>query len=154
MNIAIFKDKILLITGGTGSFGNAVLRRFLESDLAEIRILSRDEKKQDDMRKRYNNPKLKFYIGDVRDYQSVLSAVRGVDFIYHAAALKQVPSCEFHPMEAVKTNVLGAENVLESAIYCGVKRVVCLSIDKAVYPINAVGISPLCQPSCPVGDFA
>jgi len=141
VNIAIFKDKILLITGGTGSFGNAVLRRFLESDLAEIRILSRDEKKQDDMRKRYNNPKLKFYIGDVRDYQSVLSAVRGVDFIYHAAALKQVPSCEFHPMEAVKTNVLGAENVLESAIYCGVKRVVCLSIDKAVYPINAVGIS-------------
>jgi UDP-glucose 4-epimerase len=137
----IFKDKILLITGGTGSFGNAVLRRFLESDLAEIRILSRDEKKQDDMRKRYNNPKLKFYIGDVRDYQSVLSAVRGVDFIYHAAALKQVPSCEFHPMEAVKTNVLGTENVLEAAISCGVKRVVCLSTDKAVYPINAMGIS-------------
>jgi len=129
------------ITGGTGSFGNAVLRRFLASDVAEIRILSRDEKKQDDMRKIYNNPKLKFYIGDVRDYQSVLSAVRGVDFIYHAAALKQVPSCEFHPMEAVKTNVLGTENVLEAAISCGVKRVVCLSTDKAVYPINAMGIS-------------
>tara|TARA_R110001599_G_scaffold62946_1_gene175249 strand:+ start:8292 stop:9320 length:1029 start_codon:yes stop_codon:yes gene_type:complete len=137
----MFNGKSLLITGGTGSFGNAVLRRFLESDLAEIRILSRDEKKQDDMRKRYNNPKLKFYIGDVRDYQSVLSAVRGVDFIYHAAALKQVPSCEFHPMEAVKTNVLGTENVLEAAISCGVKRVVCLSTDKAVYPINAMGIS-------------
>src|SRR3972149_4303804 len=134
-------DGILLITGGTGSFGNAVLRRFLESDLREIRIFSRDEKKQDDMRKRYNNPKLKFYIGDVRDYQSVLNAVRGVNFIYHAAALKQVPSCEFHPMEAVKTNVLGTENVLEAAITCGVKRVVCLSTDKAVYPINAMGIS-------------
>lgn len=131
----------LLITGGTGSFGNAVLRRFLDSDLREIRILSRDEKKQDDLRKRYKNPKLKFYIGDVRDYQSVLNAVRGVDFIYHAAALKQVPSCEFHPMEAVKTNVLGTDNVLEAAINCGVKRVVCLSTDKAVYPINAMGIS-------------
>jgi len=131
----------LLITGGTGSFGNAVLRRFLDSDLREIRILSRDEKKQDDMRKLYNNPKIKFYIGDVRDYQSVLSAVRGVDFIFHAAALKQVPSCEFHPLEAVKTNVLGTENVLEAAINCGVKRVVCLSTDKAVYPINAMGIS-------------
>ena len=137
----MFKDKVLLITGGTGSFGNAVLRRFLASDLAEIRILSRDEKKQDDMRKRYDHPKLKFYIGDVRDYQSVLSAMRGVDFVYHAAALKQVPSCEFHPMEAVKTNVLGTENVLEAAISCGVKRVVCLSTDKAVYPINAMGIS-------------
>lgn len=137
----MFEKKTLLITGGTGSFGNAVLRRFLDSDLAEIRILSRDEKKQDDMRKRYNNPKLKFYIGDVRDYQSVLNAVRGVDFIYHAAALKQVPSCEFHPMEAVKTNVLGTENVLEAAINCGVSRVVCLSTDKAVYPINAMGIS-------------
>ncbi len=114
---------------------------FLDSDLREIRILSRDEKKQDDMRKRYNNPKLKFYIGDVRDYQSVLSAVRGVDFIFHAAALKQVPSCEFHPLEAVKTNVLGTENVLEAAINCGVQRVVCLSTDKAVYPINAMGIS-------------
>lgn len=137
----MFLGKILMITGGTGSFGNAVLRRFLTSNVKEIRILSRDEKKQDDMRKRYNNPKLKFYIGDVRDYQSVLNAVRGVDYIYHAAALKQVPSCEFHPMEAVKTNVLGTENVLEAAINCGVKRVVCLSTDKAVYPINAMGIS-------------
>lgn len=137
----MFTNKVLLITGGTGSFGNAVLRRFLESDLKEIRILSRDEKKQDDMRKRYNHPKLKFYIGDVRDYQSVLTAVRGVDYIYHAAALKQVPSCEFYPLEAVKTNVLGTENVLEAAINCGVKRVVCLSTDKAVYPINAMGIS-------------
>lgn len=137
----MFTDKILLITGGTGSFGNAVLRRFLDSDLREIRILSRDEKKQDDMRKKHSNPKLKFYIGDVRDYQSVLNAVRGVDFIYHAAALKQVPSCEFHPLEAVKTNVLGTDNVLEAAINCGVMRVVCLSTDKAVYPINAMGIS-------------
>lgn len=137
----MFKNRILLITGGTGSFGNAVLRRFLDSDLSEIRILSRDEKKQDDMRKKYHNPKLKFYIGDVRDYQSVMNAVRGVDYIYHAAALKQVPSCEFHPLEAVKTNVLGTENVLEAAITCGVKRVVCLSTDKAVYPINAMGTS-------------
>lgn len=137
----MFNQRVLLITGGTGSFGNAVLRRFLESDICEIRILSRDEKKQDDMRKRYNNPKLKFYIGDVRDYQSVLNAVRGTDFIFHAAALKQVPSCEFHPIEAVKTNVIGTENVLEAAIGCGVKRVVCLSTDKAVYPINAMGIS-------------
>ena len=137
----MFTKKTLLITGGTGSFGNAVLRRFLDSDLSEIRIFSRDEKKQDDMRKLYNSPKLKFYIGDVRDYQSVLNAVRGVDFIYHAAALKQVPSCEFHPLEAVKTNVLGTENVLEAAISCGVKRVVVLSTDKAVYPINAMGIS-------------
>jgi UDP-N-acetylglucosamine 4,6-dehydratase/5-epimerase len=137
----MFSDKTLLISGGTGSFGNAVLRRFLESDLHEIRILSRDEKKQDDMRKRYNSPKLKFYIGDVRDYRSVLNAVRGADFIFHAAALKQVPSCEFHPLEAVKTNVLGTDNVLEAAINCKVKRVVCLSTDKAVYPINAMGIS-------------
>ncbi|VVE49676.1 UDP-glucose 4-epimerase [Pandoraea aquatica] len=137
----MFAGKVLLITGGTGSFGNAILRRFLNSDLKEIRILSRDEKKQDDMRKKYNDPKLKFFIGDVRDYQSVLNAVRGADFIYHAAALKQVPSCEFHPMEAVKTNVLGTENVLEAAINCNVKRVVCLSTDKAVYPINAMGIS-------------
>jgi UDP-N-acetylglucosamine 4,6-dehydratase len=137
----MFTDNVLLISGGTGSFGNAVLRRFLDSDLKEIRIFSRDEKKQDDMRKRYNNPKLKFYIGDVRDYQSVLNVVRGVDFIYHAAALKQVPSCEFHPLEAVKTNVLGTENVLEAAITCGVRRVVVLSTDKAVYPINAMGIS-------------
>jgi UDP-N-acetylglucosamine 4,6-dehydratase len=137
----MFSDKILLITGGTGSFGNAVLRRFLDSDVSEIRVFSRDEKKQDDMRKKYNNPKVKFYIGDVRDYQSVLNVTRGVDFIYHAAALKQVPSCEFHPLEAVKTNVFGTENVLEAAVYCGVKRVVCLSTDKAVYPINAMGIS-------------
>jgi UDP-glucose 4-epimerase len=137
----MFQNQILLITGGTGSFGNAVLRRFIDSDLREIRILSRDEKKQDDMRKRYNSPKLKFYIGDVRDPQSVMNAVRGVDHIYHAAALKQVPSCEFHPLEAVKTNVLGTENVLEAAIQGGVKRVVVLSTDKAVYPINAMGIS-------------
>ncbi len=137
----VFEGKVLLITGGTGSFGNAVLRRFLNSDLREIRILSRDEKKQDDMRKKYNSPKLKFYIGDVRDPQSVMNVVRGVDYIYHAAALKQVPSCEFHPLEAVKTNVMGTENVLEAAIQCGVKRVVCLSTDKAVYPINAMGIS-------------
>ncbi len=137
----MFDNQVLLITGGTGSFGNAVLRRFLDSDLREIRIFSRDEKKQDDMRKKYNSPKLKFYIGDVRDSQSVLNAVRGVDHIYHAAALKQVPSCEFHPLEAVKTNVLGTENVLEAAIQCGVKRVVVLSTDKAVYPINAMGIS-------------
>lgn len=137
----MFDNQVLLITGGTGSFGNAVLRRFLDSGLREIRILSRDEKKQDDMRKRYNSPKLKFYIGDVRDPQSVMNAVRGVDHIYHAAALKQVPSCEFHPLEAVKTNVLGTENVLEAAIQCSVKRVVVLSTDKAVYPINAMGIS-------------
>jgi len=137
----MFNNESLLITGGTGSFGNAVLRRFLNSGLREIRILSRDEKKQDDMRKRYNSSKLKFYIGDVRDPQSVMNAVRGVDHIYHAAALKQVPSCEFHPLEAVKTNVLGTENVLEAAIQCGVKRVVVLSTDKAVYPINAMGIS-------------
>jgi len=137
----MFEGKKLLITGGTGSFGNAVLRRFVESDLSEIRVFSRDEKKQDDMRKKYNNPKIKFYIGDVRDYQSVLNVVRGVDFIYHAAAPKQVPSCEFHPLEAVKTNVLGTENVLEAAITCSVKRVVVLSTDKAVYPINAMGIS-------------
>ena len=137
----MFDNQVLLITGGTGSFGNAVLRRFLDSGLREIRILSRDEKKQDDMRKRYNSPKLKLYIGDVRDPQSVMNAVRGVDHIYHAAALKQVPSCEFHPLEAVKTNVFGTENVLEAAIQCGVKRVVVLSTDKAVYPINAMGIS-------------
>jgi UDP-glucose 4-epimerase len=137
----MFTDKTLLITGGTGSFGNAVLRRFLDSDLREIRIFSRDEKKQDDMRKRYNNPKLKFYIGDVRDGRAVETAMRGVDFCFHAAALKQVPSCEFHPMEAVRTNVLGTENVLEAGIRAGVKRVVCLSTDKAVYPINAMGIS-------------
>ena len=137
----MFSKETLLITGGTGSFGNAVLRRFLQSDAREIRIFSRDEKKQDDMRKKYNNAKLKFYIGDVRDYQSVLNVVRGVDYIFHAAALKQVPSCEFYPLEAVKTNVLGTENVLEAALSSGVKRVVCLSTDKAVYPINAMGIS-------------
>jgi UDP-glucose 4-epimerase len=136
-----FKNKTLLITGGTGSFGNAVLRRFLDTDIAEIRIFSRDEKKQDDMRKAYSNQKIKFYIGDVRDSQSVLNVTRGVDYIFHAAALKQVPSCEFHPMEAVKTNVFGTENVLEAAILNGVKKVVCLSTDKAVYPINAMGIS-------------
>jgi UDP-glucose 4-epimerase len=137
----MFQNKTLLITGGTGSFGNAVLKRFLDTDIAEIRIFSRDEKKQDDMRKHYASSKLKFYIGDVRDYRSVLNATRGVDYIFHAAALKQVPSCEFHPMEAVKTNVLGTENVLEAAIQNGVQRVVCLSTDKAVYPINAMGIS-------------
>jgi len=137
----MFSGKVLLITGGTGSFGNAILRRFLDSDIGEIRVFSRDEKKQDDMRKLYNNPKLKFYIGDVRDYQSVLNVVRGVDFIFHAAALKQVPSCEFYPLEAVKTNVFGTENVLEAAISNEVKRIVCLSTDKAVYPINAMGIS-------------
>ena len=137
----IFKDKSLLITGGTGSFGHAVYKRFESADLSEIRILSRDEKKQDDMRKRYHNPKLKFYVGDVRDYQSVLNAVRGVDYIFHAAALKQVPACEFHPLEAVKTNILGTENVLEAAFVCNVEKVINLSTDKAVYPINAMGIS-------------
>lgn len=137
----MFNNKTLLITGGTGSFGNAVLDRFLNTDIKEVRVFSRDEKKQDDMRKKYNSEKLKFYIGDVRDYQSILNASRGVDYIYHAAALKQVPSCEFHPLEAVKTNVLGTENVLEAAIQNEVKRVVCLSTDKAVYPINAMGIS-------------
>ena len=137
----MFKNKILLITGGTGSFGNAVLRRFLDSDIAEIRIFSRDEKKQDDMRKRYNNPKLKFYLGDVRDVDSVRTSMRGVDYVFNAAALKQVPSCEFYPLQAVKTNVLGTENVLEAAVTLGVKRVICLSTDKAVYPINAMGIS-------------
>lgn len=137
----MFNNKVLLITGGTGSFGNAVLRRFLDSDLREIRIFSRDEKKQDDMRKKYKSEKLRFYIGDVRDFQSVMNAVRGVDFIFHAAALKQVPSCEFYPLEAVKTNVLGTENVLEAAVQSGIERVVCLSTDKAVYPINAMGIS-------------
>ncbi|MED8889095.1 polysaccharide biosynthesis protein, partial [Escherichia coli] len=136
-----FKGKTLLITGGTGSFGNAVLDRFLNTDICEIRIFSRDEKKQDDMRKKYASEKIKYYIGDVRDYRSILNASRGVDYIFHAAALKQVPSCEFHPVEAVKTNVLGTENVLEAAITNEVSRVVCLSTDKAVYPINAMGIS-------------
>ena len=137
----MFNNKTLLITGGTGSFGNAVLHRFLDSNIAEIRIFSRDEKKQDDMRKRYSDSKLKFYIGDVRDYDSVLNAMRGVDYVFHAAALKQVPSCEFHPLQATKTNVIGTENVLEAAIVCKVNRIICLSTDKAVYPINAMGIS-------------
>ncbi|MEA2019547.1 MAG: polysaccharide biosynthesis protein [Campylobacterota bacterium] len=137
----MFKNKILLITGGTGSFGNAVLRGFLDTDIKEIRIFSRDEKKQDDMRKVYNNNKLKFYLGDVRDVNSVIDAVRGVDFIFHAAALKQVPSCEFYPMQAVQTNVVGTENVLNAAIDAKVKKVIVLSTDKAVYPINAMGIS-------------
>lgn len=137
----MFKNKTLLITGGTGSFGNAVLKRFLNTDIAEVRIFSRDEKKQDDLRKKFHNDKLKFYIGDVRDYNSVLNAMRGVDYVFHAAALKQVPSCEFHPMEAVKTNVIGTESVLEAALVSKVSRVVCLSTDKAVYPINAMGIS-------------
>lgn len=137
----MFSNQKLIITGGTGSFGNAVLKRFLNTDISEIRIFSRDEKKQDDMRKQYSNSKLKFYIGDVRDQRSLDQAFRGVDFCFHAAALKQVPSCEFYPMEAVRTNVMGTENVLEAAIFNGLKRVVCLSTDKAVYPINAMGIS-------------
>lgn len=137
----MFKGKTLLITGGTGSFGNAVLKRFLNTDIKEIRIFSRDEKKQDDMRKHYNNDKLKFYIGDVRNPESIKDAVKGVDFIFHAAALKQVPSCEFFPMEAVRTNVIGTDNVLSAAIDAGVKKIVCLSTDKAAYPINAMGTS-------------
>ncbi len=137
----MFKDKTLLITGGTGSFGNAVLKRFLNTDIKEIRIFSRDEKKQDDMRKYYKNDKIKFFIGDVRDLQSVKNAMYNVDYVFHAAALKQVPSCEFFPLEAVKTNVLGTDNVLTAAIEFGVKKVICLSTDKAAYPINAMGIS-------------
>jgi len=137
----MFKNKILLITGGTGSFGNAVLDRFLNTDIAEIRVFSRDEKKQDDMRHKYHNDKIKFYIGDVRDIQSVKNAIHGVDYIFHAAALKQVPSCEFFPLEAVKTNVLGTDNVLTAAIESGVKKVICLSTDKAAYPVNAMGTS-------------
>jgi UDP-N-acetylglucosamine 4,6-dehydratase/5-epimerase len=137
----MFDNKVLLITGGTGSFGNAVLQRFLDSSILEVRIFSRDEKKQDDMRKKFSNDKVKFYLGDVRDFESVRSAMRGVDYVFHAAALKQVPSCEFYPMQAVKTNVVGTENVLEAAIECGVERVICLSTDKAVCPINAMGIS-------------
>lgn len=137
----MFKDKILLITGGTGSFGNAVLDRFLDTDIKEIRIFSRDEKKQEDMRRTYRNDKLKFYIGDVRDYNSIDYALKGVDYVFHAAALKQVPSCEFYPMQAVQTNVIGTENVLNACINNKVKRVVCLSTDKAAYPINAMGIS-------------
>lgn len=141
MNETIFNQKTLLITGGTGSFGNAVTQRFLKTDIKEIRIFSRDEKKQDDMRKLYNDERLKFYIGDVRDLASVKNAMHGVDYIFHAAALKQVPSCEFFPMEAVKTNVLGTDNVLTAAIEAKVKKVICLSTDKAVYPINAMGVS-------------
>lgn len=137
----MFKDKVLVITGGTGSFGNAVLDHFLQSDLAEIRIFSRDEKKQEDMRIRLRNERLKFYIGDVREYDSVHDALRGADYVFHAAALKQVPSCEFYPMEAVRTNVLGAENVMRAAIESGVRRCIVLSTDKAVYPINAMGLS-------------
>ena len=136
-----FKNKVLLITGGTGTFGHTFLKKFLNMELKEIRIFSRDEKKQDDMRKEFNQPNIKFYLGDVRDYQSVSNVCRGVDYIFHAAALKQVPSCEFYPLEAVKTNILGTENVLEAAIQCNVGRVVCLSTDKAVYPINAMGMS-------------
>jgi UDP-glucose 4-epimerase len=136
-----FKEKTLLITGGTGSFGNAVLRKFLDSSIGEIRIFSRDEKKQDDMRRKFNNPKIKFYIGDVRDLNAIQKIMRGVDFVFHAAALKQVPSCEFHPMQAVQTNIIGTENIIQSAINAGVKRIICLSTDKAVYPINAMGIS-------------
>ncbi len=139
--MSVFKDKVLLITGGTGSFGNAILRRFLDSDIKEIRIFSRDEKKQDDMRHSFQNPKIKYFIGDVRNKQSVDIAMRGVDYVFSAAALKQVPSCEFFPMEATRTNVLGTENVLLSAIEHGVKKVVVLSTDKAAYPINAMGIS-------------
>jgi UDP-N-acetylglucosamine 4,6-dehydratase/5-epimerase len=137
----LFKDKNLLITGGTGSFGNAVVKRFLNTEIHEIRIFSRDEKKQDEMRKRYSDPKIKFYLGDVRDYQSVVTATRGANFIFHAAALKQVPSCEFYPLEAIKTNVLGTENVLTAAANCNVDQVVALSTDKAVYPVNAMGMS-------------
>ena len=137
----MFNNKTLLITGGTGSFGNAVLRRFLKTNLTEIRIFSRDELKQDDMRKKYNNEKIKFYLGDVRDVNSLDDAIKGVDYIFHAAALKQVPSCEFYPMQAVSTNVIGTENVLNTAIKYGVKKVIVLSTDKAVYPINAMGIS-------------
>ena len=137
----MFKDKVLLITGGTGSFGNAVLRRFASLDIKEIRIFSRDEKKQDNMRYKYADDRLKFYIGDVRDYDSIMNAMRGVDYVFHSAALKQVPSCEFHPIEAVKTNIIGTENVLTAAINAEVKRVIGLSTDKAVYPINAMGTS-------------
>lgn len=137
----MFDNKVLLITGGTGSFGNAVLERFLDTGVKEIRIFSRDEKKQDDMRKQYHNDKIKFYIGDVRDLSSIKNAMHGVDYIFHAAALKQVPSCEFFPMEAVKTNIIGTDNVLTAAIEAGVKKVICLSTDKAAYPVNAMGTS-------------
>lgn len=137
----MFKNKVLLITGGTGSFGNAVLQKFINTDINEIRIFSRDEKKQDDMRRRYQNKKIKFYLGDVREKQSIDQAIVGVDFVFHAAALKQVPSCEFYPMEAVRTNIIGTENLLDAAINNNVKKVICLSTDKAVYPINAMGVS-------------
>ncbi|HCL01514.1 MAG TPA: UDP-glucose 4-epimerase [Lachnoclostridium phytofermentans] len=137
----MFKDKTLLITGGTGSFGNAVLEHYIVTDIKEIRVFSRDEKKQDDMRHRYNNDKIKYYIGDVRDLQSIKNAMHGVDFVFHGAALKQVPSCEFFPLEAVKTNVIGTDNVLTSCIEAGVKKVICLSTDKAAYPVNAMGTS-------------
>lgn len=139
--MSMFTGKTLLITGGTGSFGNAVLERFLDTDIGEIRIFSRDEKKQDDMRHLYNNDKIKYYIGDVRNLQSIKNAMYGVDYVFQAAALKQVPSCEFFPLEAVKTNVIGTDNVLTACIECGVKKVICLSTDKAAYPVNAMGIS-------------
>ena len=137
----MFKNKTLLISGGTGSFGNAVLDKFLKSDIKEIRIFSRDEKKQDDMRRKYNSSLIKYYIGDVRDYDSINFALKNVDYVFHAAALKQVPSCEFYPIEAVKTNILGTENMLNASINNNVKKVICLSTDKAVYPINAMGVS-------------
>jgi len=137
----MFKNKTLLISGGTGSFGNAVLDKFINSDIGEIRIFSRDEKKQDDMRRKYQNPKIKFYIGDVRDKESINNAMKGVDFVFHAAALKQVPSCEFYPMEAVKTNILGTSNIVDVAVENNIKKIICLSTDKAVYPVNAMGVS-------------
>ena len=140
-NLQMFENKILLITGGTGSFGNAALRRFLDSNIGEIRVFSRDEKKQEDMRNSFKNSKIKFYVGDIRQYRSIENAMKGVDYVFHAAALKQVPSCEFFPLEAVRTNILGVENVLDAAIAHGVKKVVCLSTDKAVYPINAMGMT-------------
>jgi UDP-glucose 4-epimerase len=144
----MFDNKVLMITGGTGSFGNAVLKRFLSSNVREVRIFSRDEKKQDEMRLAFNNPRIKFYIGDTRDYASIYQALKGVDFVFHAAALKQVPSCEFYPMEAILTNVLGSENVMEAAIARGVSRVIMLSTDKAVYPINAMGLSKSMMEKC------
>jgi len=144
----LFDNKVLMITGGTGSFGNAVLKRFLSSNIREVRIFSRDEKKQDEMRLAFNSPRIKFYIGDTRDYASIYQALKGVDFVFHAAALKQVPSCEFYPMEAIRTNVLGSENVMEASIARGVSRVVMLSTDKAVYPINAMGLSKSMMEKC------
>ena len=146
----MFKDKVLMITGGTGSFGNTVLKRFLSTEVREIRIFSRDEKKQEEMRIAFNNSKVKFYIGDTRNYDSIYQAIKGVDYVFHAAALKQVPSCEFYPLEAVRTNVLGSENVMNAAIARGVSRVVILSTDKAVYPINAMGISKAMMEKCMV----